>query len=74
MDEVERLSLEREVLEHLTAVERLGATLRQLEESLEQFVEPPKELKNQISATRGEIRGRMAAIAMGEARLGVDPF
>ena len=74
MDEVERLALEREVREHLAAVEELGAALRELEEAAEQLAEPSKDLKRQISAIRGEIRGRMAAIALGEARLGVDPF
>jgi chromosome segregation ATPase len=74
MDEAERITLEREVQEHLKEVEDLGQLLQQLEQQIEGLDDPPKEITRQISAIRGEIRGRMAAIAMGEARLGVDPF
>ena len=74
MDEKERLALEREVREHLARVEVLGETLRELEENLLHVVNPPKELIEQVRSLRGDIRGRMAAIAIGEARLGVDPF
>ena len=74
MDEAERVSLETEVQKHLARVEELLAALRDLEENIEQVVDPPRELEAQIRALRMELRGRMAAIAMGEARLGVNPF
>jgi chromosome segregation ATPase len=74
MDEAERVSLEGEVQQHLARVEELLATLRDLEENIEQVVDPPRELAAQIKALRMELRGRMAAIAIGEARLGVNPF
>jgi hypothetical protein len=74
MDEVERLALERELREHSEAIESLTVTLRQLEESLAQFVEPPEALLREIAITRTSIRARMAAINMAEGRLGVDPF
>jgi peptidoglycan hydrolase CwlO-like protein len=74
MDEAERVSLETEVQQHLARVEELLATLRDLEENIEQVIDPPRELSAQIKALRMELRGRMAAIAIGEARLGVNPF
>jgi predicted nucleic acid-binding Zn-ribbon protein len=74
MDEVERVALEHEVQQHLAKVEELLAALRDLEENLQHVLDPPKELRQQISAIKGELRGRMAAIAVGEGRLGVDPF
>lgn len=74
MDETERLALEREVQEHLARVEELLAALKELEEGLAQVVDPPKELVAEVRALKIELRGRMAAIAIGEGRLGVDPF
>lgn len=74
MDEAERVSLETEVQLHLARVEELLETLRDLEENIAQVVDPPRELAAQIKALKMELRGRMAAIAMGEARLGVNPF
>lgn len=74
MDEAERLSLEREVQIHLTRVEELLARKGELEELAEAAGEPPKEVASEIKAIKIELRGRMAAIAMGESRLGVDPF
>jgi len=73
MDEPERLALEREVQTHLARVEKLMEHLRTLEEQLEAAPEPSKQLKDEIRSLKIEIRGRMAAIAIGEARLGVDP-
>jgi predicted nucleic acid-binding Zn-ribbon protein len=73
MDETERLALEREVQAHLERVDQLMAHLRTLEEQLEASPEPAKKLKDDIRSLKIEIRGRMAAIAIGEARLGVDP-
>ena len=73
MDEPERLALEREVQTHLARVEQLMAHLRTLEDDLEKVAEPSKQLKDDIRSLKIEIRGRMAAIAIGEARLGVDP-
>lgn len=74
MDEIERVALEREVQEHMGRAEALLAAIRELEENLEQVVDPPQELTHQLSSLKRELRGRMAAIAMGEARLGVDSF
>ena len=73
MDEPERLALEREVQTHLARVDALMSHLRTLEEHLEGAPEPTKQLKDDIRSLKIEIRGRMAAIAIGEARLGVDP-
>jgi predicted nucleic acid-binding Zn-ribbon protein len=73
MDEPERLALEREVQTHLARVEKLMEHLRTLEEVLENAAEPSKQLTDDIRSLKIEIRGRMAAIAIGEARLGVDP-
>jgi hypothetical protein len=73
MDEPERIALEREVQSHLARVEELLARLREIEDK--DAVEPPsKEVASEIKAIRIELRGRMAAISMGESRLGVDPF
>jgi hypothetical protein len=74
MDEPERLALEREVQIHLARVEELLAALRELEEAAEKTDPPPKEIVSEMRALRTELRGRMAAISMGESRLGVDPF
>jgi hypothetical protein len=74
MDENERLALEREVQLHLARVEVVLPLLKELEETLESGVDVPGDIVEQIGALRMELRGRMAAIAMGEARLGVDPF
>jgi hypothetical protein len=74
MDEAERLALEREVQIHLGRVEELLAHLKELQEIAEQSDPPPKDVANEIKSIRMELRGRMAAIAMGESRLGVDPF
>jgi hypothetical protein len=74
MDERERLALEREVQLHLTRVEELLPILKDLEENLQNVIEAPHELLEQIVAIKMELRGRMAAIAMGEARLGIDTF
>jgi hypothetical protein len=73
MDEPERLALEREVQSHLARVEQLLARLRLIEDK--DSDEPPSpEVASEIKAIRIELRGRMAAISMGESRLGVDPF
>ena len=74
MDEAERLTLEREVQGHLARVELLLARKTELEQQVEGAAEPPREVAQEIKAIRIELRGRMAAIAMGESRLGVDPF
>ena len=74
MDERERLALEREVQLHLTRVEELLPILKDLEENLQNVIEAPHEFLEQIVAIKMELRGRMAAIAMGEARLGIDTF
>jgi hypothetical protein len=74
MDEPERQALEREVQIHLARVEELLAALKELEEQAEQSDPPPKEIVSEMRALRIELRGRMAAISMGESRLGVDPF
>jgi hypothetical protein len=73
MDEPERMALEREVQSHLERVEVLLTRLREIEDK--DAAEPPsKEVASEIKAIRIELRGRMAAISMGESRLGVDPF
>ena len=74
MHEVERQALEHEIQEHMTRVEELAAILRDLEENLEQVVDPPPQLLSRRAELKLELRGRMAAIAMGEARLGIDPL
>lgn len=74
MDERERLTLEREVHIHLARVEELLSRKAELEEQMEGTPEPPMELVHELKAIKIELRGRMAAIAMGESRLGVDPF
>ena len=74
MDERERLTLEREVQGHLARVEELLARKTELEEQVEGQAEPPKDVVQEIKAIKIELRGRMAAIAMGESRLGIDPF
>jgi hypothetical protein len=66
--------LEHEVQLHLARVEVVLPLLKELEETLESGVDVPGDIAGQIGALRMELRGRMAAIAMGEARLGVDPF
>ena len=73
MDEPERLALEREVQGHLERVEELLARLREIEDK-DNPEPPPKEIASEIKAIRMELRGRMAAISMGESRLGIDPF
>ncbi len=73
MDERERLTLEREVQGHLARVEELLSRKAELEQQAD-GVEPTKEVASEIKAIKIELRGRMAAIAMGESRLGVDPF
>ena len=74
MDEAERMALEREVQIHLARVEELLMALRELEEAAEKSDPPSKEIVSDMRALRIELRGRMAAISMGESRLGVDPF
>ena len=74
MDEAERQALEREVQIHLARVEELLAALKQYEEEAAKSDPPPKEIVSEMRALRIELRGRMAAISMGESRLGVDPF
>lgn len=74
MDERERLTLEREVQDHLARVEELLTRKAELEAQTEAAAEPAKEIASEIKAIKIELRGRMAAISMGESRLGVDPF
>lgn len=74
MDERERLTLEREVQGHLARVEELLSRKAELEVQAEAAPDPSKEVASEIKAIKIELRGRMAAIAMGESRLGVDPF
>ena len=74
MDSTERTALERELQEHIARVEVLMPALREHEERATATPEPPKDLLDDIQAMKMELRGRMAAIAMGEARLGVDSY
>ncbi|MEO5752961.1 MAG: hypothetical protein ABIQ50_18740 [Usitatibacter sp.] len=74
MDERERMTLEREVQGHLARVEELLSRKTELEERMEGAAEPANDLAQEVKAIKIELRGRMAAIAMGESRLGIDPF
>lgn len=74
MDEVERLALEREIREHSAAVEELSNTLNELEAEIGKQATPSESLQREIDIIRSAIRGRMAAISLAEARLGVNPF
>ena len=73
MDEPERLALEREVQSHLARVEELLARLRESRTRTPKSRRPRK-WRARCKAIRIELRGRMAAISMGESRLGIDPF
>jgi uncharacterized coiled-coil DUF342 family protein len=72
MDERQRKTLEREVNEHRARVEELCASLRDMEENLQQVVDAPKELVSKVSGLKLEMRGRTAAIALGAACLAAD--
>jgi hypothetical protein len=74
MDERERLALEHEVQEHLACVELLAAEVKGIEEAIEQDPGVASRMVARLRELRVELRGRMAAIAMGEARLCVDPM
>ena len=74
MDERERLALENEVQEHLACVEVLATEMKQIEEAIEQEPAAAPRMAARLRELKIELRGRMAAIAMGEARLGVDPL
>ena len=68
-DDLERLTLLREVREHRDRIAQLKASLRDLEENLAQVVGGPAQLAKQATLMRMELRGRTAAFAVGAARL-----
>jgi hypothetical protein len=72
MNERQRESLEREVQFHRTKVEALSASLADVEENLGQVVDAPPAVRAEAGALKREIRGRMAAIALGSAALEAD--
>jgi hypothetical protein len=72
MNERQREILEREVLLHRERVEKLSASLADVEENLGQVVDAPMSVQAEAGALRREIRGRMAAIALGAAVLEAD--
>lgn len=72
MDERQRERLEREVDEHRARVEQLRASLQDMEDNLNQVVDAPPELARSVTALKIEMRGRLAALTLGAACLGVD--
>lgn len=72
MNERQRKILEREVLLHRERVAALSASLADVEENLSQVVDAPGAVVAQAGALKREIRGRLAAIALGSAVLEAD--
>ena len=72
MNERQRETLERELVLHRERVEALSASLADVQENLSQVVDAPLSVQAQAGSLKREIRGRMAAIALGSAVLEAD--